>query len=47
MVCFVTLALKSESRSILDDLISLWMIGGLQCSCKYSNPLFEMAKISV
>jgi hypothetical protein len=34
-----TLALKSESKSMLDDLRSLWITGGLQCSCRYSNPL--------
>lgn len=37
-----TLALKSESKSTLDDFKSLWITGGLQCSWRYSNPLWNI-----
>lgn len=36
-----TLALKFESRRICDDFRALCTTGGLQCSWRYSSPLFD------
>lgn len=41
-----TLALKLESRRMLEDFRSLWIREGWQCSCRYSNPLISIISVS-